>query len=93
MAIDPSDAQVEAFKEAWLKANEEGQEGNRVRAGLRAALNYQPPLDKEDEKYDFALKMVDEVSGDGTYESLNFLSPDPKLQAALQRWRDRGRRS
>ena len=33
------DAAVAAFKAAWHRADEEGDEGNRVRRGLRAALD------------------------------------------------------
>lgn len=37
-APHPEEAAVDAFKAAWHKADSEGDDGNRVRRGLRAAL-------------------------------------------------------
>lgn len=36
-SAEPTDAQVEAFKVAWWTASDEGDHGNKVRRGLRAA--------------------------------------------------------
>ena len=36
---EPTDDQIEAFKEAWNDADAEGRVGERVRDGLRAALS------------------------------------------------------
>lgn len=37
--VEPTEAQAAAFREAWLEADAAGQDGRRVIAGLRAALN------------------------------------------------------
>ncbi|UYL86717.1 hypothetical protein QDW41_gp60 [Microbacterium phage QMacho] len=41
--IEPTPAQIAAFKKAWHKANDAGDIGARTEAGLRAALN--PPTE------------------------------------------------
>jgi len=70
-----------AFIEAW-----ESVETDNLRAGLRAALNYEEPYTEEDAKYDFALQATDTVSGEGTYAQVNFHNPNPMVQRAIKRW-------
>ena len=84
MEIEPTDGQMAAFVAAW-----ESVDHNNLYAGLRAALNYEEPYGPEDEKYDFALKTTDMVSGDGTYAAVNVHNPDPGVQRAILRWRER----
>lgn len=39
---EPTEAQIEAFKAAWHEADEQGRDGDRVRAGLAAAMSVEP---------------------------------------------------
>lgn len=38
-----------------------------------------------DDMYDIALRVTDEVLGEGTYADLNKGNPDPGVQAAIER--------
>ena len=40
---------------------------------------------ENDDLYDVARKVTDEVLGDGTYAELNAGNPDPRVQAAIRR--------
>jgi hypothetical protein len=37
--LEPTEGQVQSFRDAWNAADARGETGNRVRAGLRAVLN------------------------------------------------------
>ena len=89
MAVEPTDGQIEAFKIAWNEANARGEEHHRVEAGLRAALNYEEPYTEEDKKYDFALATTDAINGDGAYAGVNRDNPNPMVQRAIRRWREK----
>lgn len=86
--MEPTEGQVQAFKDAYLDA-ENDPVHDPVWAGLRAALNFEEPYTEEDKKYDFALQATDSVNGDGTYAEINFHNPDPGVQRAIKRWRDK----
>ena len=79
--VEPTEGQLAAFVEAW-----EAVETDNLRAGLRAALNYEEPYTDEDKKYDFALQTTDTINGVGTYAELNQFNPNPMVQRAIKRW-------
>lgn len=41
----------------------------------------------EEDLYDVALRVTDEVIGPGTYARMNEHHPDPGVQAAISRWK------
>jgi hypothetical protein len=44
----------------------------------------------DDEPFDVALEVTDEVLGDGTYASVNRGTPNPGARGAIDRWRAGG---
>ena len=84
--MEPTEGQLLAFKTGYCNAPA-GTDPDLE--GLRAALNFEEPYTDEDKKYDFALQTTDAINGDGTYAEVNRNHPDPGVQRAIKRWREK----